>query len=117
MRMTGIPLPEHSPTGTPAGIGGVQLSIDVRVDGDTALVSVSGELDLAAATRLDETLSLYARRVDGFVFDLSGVTFVDLAGLELITTHCDGPRAIRASSRVVDRLLQLMQAGEGGDRN
>jgi anti-sigma B factor antagonist len=58
------------------------LSVDVHREGDTAVVEVVGELDLAAeAAFARSTEALSAPTV---VLDLSGVTFMDSTGLRLV---------------------------------
>jgi anti-sigma B factor antagonist len=62
------------------------LEIGVELDGSAARVTATGELDLAAAPRLDETIGTLVgndtvRRV---VIDLAGVTFVDSTGLHAL---------------------------------
>lgn len=48
----------------------------------TVLVRVSGEVDLSTARRLDELLRTRIRsQVEEVVVDLSGVTFISVAGL------------------------------------
>jgi len=50
-------------------------------DGDNAVLAVSGEIDLAVATRFGVELeSLVAERTTGIV-DLSGVGFIDSSGI------------------------------------
>ena len=58
------------------------VSVDVRHDGDTAVVEVIGELDLAAEPAfVRATGAVSAATV---VLDLSGVTFMDSTGLRLV---------------------------------
>ena len=53
-----------------------------RFDSGTAVVSVSGELDLATAPALEQTLVGVADdRTDEVIVDLTGCTFLDSQGL------------------------------------
>ena len=73
---------------------------------------VSGELDLMTASQLH--LALGDERID--VVDLSGVTFMDVAGLRpLLTARCVGgrPLLVRHPSPCVRRLLELWSAAGG----
>nr|WP_281249966.1 STAS domain-containing protein [Rhodococcus yunnanensis] len=64
---------------------------DVAVDwrGSTVVVSVSGELDLATAPQLSESLGLVLEKgPTGVVIDLSSVGFLASAGMSLLaSTH------------------------------
>jgi anti-anti-sigma factor len=103
---------------------GVQVSADgesqplsIRVDG--AVIAVSGELDVASAPTLDDTLS----RTDGRAveLDLSGVSFIDPAGLgALLAAKRDisargGRLVIVNASWQVRRLAQLSGTAEDLD--
>ena len=84
-------------------------SLSIRVDG--TVIAVSGELDVASAPELDDLL----RRTDGeaVTLDLSGVRFIDPAGLRvLLVAQRDidargGQLVIRKPSWQVRRLAQL----------
>jgi len=68
---------------------------------------VSGELDLMTASQLH--LALGDERIE--VVDLSGVTFIDVAGLRpLLSARCGGDRPVhvRHPSSCVRRLLELL---------
>jgi anti-sigma B factor antagonist len=54
-------------------------SIDVEQVGDVALARVAGEIDLANASRVGRSLAAAASR--GLVVDLTGVTYLDSAGI------------------------------------
>jgi len=70
-----------------------QLDIATRTYGSTATVSVSGEFDLAVADDLSHVLHrALEERPKILVLDLSGVTFVD----------CAGVRAVLAAQRHVE---------------
>lgn len=60
------------------------MNVDVRRRDGTAIVSLSGELDLASAPRLDETLVGCEDGADTVLIDLRGLTFMDSSGLRVI---------------------------------
>lgn len=93
--------------------------VDVRTDGRAAIITVSGELDLASAPALDSELE-QAGRSDSelLVLDLRGLEFMDSTGLSVIVkAHqrlSDEGRSlclIRGPHQV-QRLLDLTGVGE-----
>lgn len=91
------------------------LAIGVRAAGDTLLVQVFGELDLAGAPRLASCLDDLRGRVATVEIDLAGVTFIDLSGLRVLRDaqrearlH-GGQLRIVAPGRAYARLLELTQ--------
>ncbi|MGY1618549.1 STAS domain-containing protein [Geodermatophilus sp. SYSU D00691] len=90
------------------------LTLSATVDGATARVSTTGEIDSSSApdlrAELDRLLEAGARELE---VDLTGVTFLDSAGLcVLAAAHrraaAEGVRLrVRASSRAVIRPLQI----------
>jgi anti-sigma B factor antagonist len=93
----------------PMSTDGECQSLSITVDG--TVIAVSGELDVASAPELDDLL----RRTDGeaVTLDLSGVRFIDPAGLRvLLVAQRDidargGQLVIRQPSWPVRRLAQL----------
>lgn len=90
-------------------------SLDVTLcalDGGVTLVSLTGDLDALSVSRLRETLGRLVVGVDT-VFDLSGVPFIDSAGLGALIAGVrrvreGGARAMVVSSRAnVVRLLRV----------
>ena len=84
------------------------------VENANATVVVAGELDLATAPRLRDHLDqLYASGVRTFVFDTSGVTFIDSVGLSVILAlfrRCreeDGSVTVQSPSPVMQRTLEV----------
>jgi anti-sigma B factor antagonist len=75
-------------------MGNEQLTIDVVPGSDCVTLRVVGEIDLLTAPLLREAGMAAARQhALSIRFDLSGVTFMDLTGLEaLLATH---RRAVR----------------------
>jgi anti-sigma B factor antagonist len=90
------------------------LTVEVSGDTATARVLASGEIDSSSApilrTRLDEALD---KGVTDLTVDLTGVTFLDSAGLcVLAAAHRRAVRAdvnlrVLASSRAVVRPMQI----------
>jgi anti-anti-sigma factor len=60
-----------------------QLDIRLCVDGDGAVLEVNGEVDLATVEQFRAAL-LDAQRSERVVVDLSGVTFMDSAGVNAL---------------------------------
>jgi anti-anti-sigma factor len=101
------------------GPAAAALDLTVRHDAAGALVSLTGELDVATGALVDALLHdlLRARRlprVTRLAFDLSGVTFADAAGLSpllyarAVLTRRQGSIEIVAASPDVRRLLVLL---------
>jgi anti-anti-sigma factor len=66
------------------------LGLDTRVRGRTAEVALSGDLDMAAAFKLEPAIDhvVLENTVDEVVLDLAGVSFMDSAGLgSLLSTQ------------------------------
>jgi anti-sigma B factor antagonist len=62
-----------------------QLDIATRTYGSTVTLTLTGELDLAVADELAHVLHrALAQRPNILVLDLSGVTFVDCAGIRAV---------------------------------
>jgi len=62
-----------------------QLSVAVQVDGSGARVSAAGEVDMATADRLRETLlNALGRRPATLTVDLGEVTFMDSTGVAVL---------------------------------
>jgi anti-sigma B factor antagonist len=71
-----------------------QFNVDVRRNGRTAVVAVSGELDLASGPELEEQLDrLTGPEIQLVVVDLRQLDFMDSTGLSII---------VRAHQRLAD---------------
>jgi anti-sigma B factor antagonist len=97
----------------PAPSTSSSLDVTLRsLDGDATLVCLTGDLDALSVSRLRETISQLSSGVDT-VFDLSGVPFIDSAGLGALIAGVrrvreSGARAMVVSSRAnVVRLLRV----------
>ncbi len=76
------------------------LSISVAEDGDgVCVVALTGELDFLSASDLGARLAdLRGRTGNAVVIDVSGLTFIDSTGLNVLVA---GVQAIQATSSVV----------------
>ena len=66
------------------------LGFDYELRGTTAELAVNGDLDMAAAFKLEPAIErvVSANDVDELILDLGGVEFIDSAGLgTLLATH------------------------------
>jgi anti-sigma B factor antagonist len=93
---------------------GPELVLSTERGGDTAVVSVRGELDAYSAPGLEEQVTrLTDADVNAVVLDLSGTVFLDSSGLRAILTvqrrlqERKGHMALRTPSEPVTRLLEI----------
>lgn len=91
-----------------------QLSMRSRRDGDTHIVSVSGEMDVDTAGGVEqELIRAEATDAPAIVLDLGGLTFIDSTGIRMLLmvdarSRSDGDRVIlRHPSQAVRRVLHL----------
>ncbi|MFI0242262.1 STAS domain-containing protein [Streptomyces sp. NPDC016845] len=94
--------------GTPFPPG---LQIQTVDTGDTVLLHLRGELDIATAPRLEPVLiPLTAQTCE---LDLGHVTFIDSTGINLLTRHhrqaaaAGGRLRLIAATRAVRRVLEI----------
>ena len=79
------------------------FDLETSRDGELVRLSLFGELDIAAAPRVDETLAqLEGEGPTRVVLDLRGLTFLDSTGLRSILSA-------DARAREADRRLTLIQ--------
>lgn len=95
------------------------FSVAAGRDGETLCLTLAGELDWAVITRVEEALAeAWSAAVDRVVIDLSGLTFLDLAGLKTILRVHARAQAERFDLTVVrprglaNRIFTLTRAGE-----
>lgn len=70
---------------------------------------MTGELDLATVGFFEDSIAPYRGRKGLLLFDLGGVTFVDVVGIKLIIQTCAaGEARIGVTSESVRRLLRLL---------
>jgi anti-sigma B factor antagonist len=89
---------------------------------DTQIVSVAWEVDLSSASRLAEVIRKARRQSGGYpprvVVDLSGVEFMDTAGLEVLleewntSRQSGGKMCLMAREGPLTRLLEVTGLGE-----
>jgi anti-sigma B factor antagonist len=73
------------------------LELSTRADADGILVvTVAGEIDMSNAGQFRDALGLAAAAVDGgsFVVDLTGVEYLDSAGVHALFAHASRIRLI-----------------------
>jgi anti-sigma B factor antagonist len=86
------------------------ITVKTRREGDTPVVSLSGELDLSNTERVRSQVDdALAGGSDRLVFDLSGLEFMDSSGIALLAAAAQRVRAveIRDPPATVRRLLEL----------
>jgi anti-anti-sigma factor len=107
--------------------GAMDLTLGVRPGDDGTVVAVSGEVDVCTEAALQQALLLIMREHGArLLLDVSGVSFMDCAGLRALQTtrrraelHGGFMRLI-AVSRAVRRIIELTGAHEafrGADRH
>ena len=88
-----------------------ELVIDTAVDAaGTQIVTVSGELDISNAASLEATVaSITAERPERLVFDLSGLRFMDSAGIAVLIGAAAKANVVqlRDPSPIVRRVIEL----------
>jgi anti-sigma B factor antagonist len=62
-------------------------------EGNIVRVSVGGDLDLATAPRLDGALREIESTSSTVILDLSGLTFIDSSGINLLVRHAERARS------------------------
>jgi anti-sigma B factor antagonist len=95
---------------SPGGRMPPNLNITVNDDGQTLVVTPSGEIDMFTSSELAAALDRRANGHRAIVCDLSRVTFLDSTGLRLLlTVGREEPErfAIANPSEPVERLLEL----------
>jgi anti-anti-sigma factor len=89
-------------------VGGLLFTI--RTQGDTVIVTVAGDVDLANATELAETLS--AQADSHLVVDLSGVRFLDSKGIEVLVRAYQAQSNAARTFRTVGEIDQVRRVLE-----
>ena len=88
------------------------FDITTRRDGDSVLVVLSGELDLATAGQLDAAIrDAEETDIDRIIVDMSAITFVDSTGLSVLLDakrRSNGRLSVTPGDHdAVTRLLEL----------
>lgn len=88
-----------------------EFIVDVWADRDHVVVAPVGELDMATAPKLREAIEdLLGQGWDRLVIDLTGATFIDSTGLELLLREegqTSGTFELIVPSGQVQRLIEL----------
>lgn len=90
------------------------LNVSSRPQGRYAVITLTGELDLSTAPRLEQEVRT-ARTAHGphLLFDLSGLDFLDSHGLRVLlrarrqAAEQDGSLSLVSPTPTVDRVLQV----------
>jgi anti-sigma B factor antagonist len=97
-----------------AELGGdraAELVVDTTIDqAGVPIVSISGELDSSNAASLEASVaSLAATRPERLIFDLSGLRFMDSAGLAVLVGVASEVSSVelREPSQIVRRTIEL----------
>jgi anti-anti-sigma factor len=102
---------EVTPPGAPFG-----LTLKFGTDGSSALLSLSGELDLAVTDRVHKALDEVERRAtEKLELDLTELSFIDVVGARAILSANDRAKergrpqlSIRPGPRAVQRVFSLL---------
>ncbi|MEU4766000.1 STAS domain-containing protein [Actinosynnema sp. NPDC023794] len=94
------------------------FSCDFRTGGGTTVITVSGEVDIVAADRIQDHLVRGGLGPDGIRLDLGGVTFLGVAGLAVLLHAADlcrdhGVDLTLVASPAVTRVVKLIDATAG----
>jgi anti-anti-sigma factor len=96
------------------------FSISVRLEGDSVISVVCGELDMATAPLIRQNLEPVRGRFRSLAFDLVDLTFLDAAGLSGLRFSFRGDgtgMSIRNPSRCVKRILEIVDLEDLIDPN
>ncbi|WP_331459353.1 anti-sigma factor antagonist [Saccharothrix sp. NRRL B-16348] len=94
------------------------FTCDSRTGGGTTVITVSGEVDIVAADRIQDYLVRDGLGPDGIRLDLGGVTFMGVAGLAVLLHAADlcrdhGMDLTLVASPEVTRVVKLIDATAG----
>jgi anti-sigma B factor antagonist len=93
-----------------AGDRAAEVAIDTRVDAGVQLITLDGELDSSNVASLEATIaSVTAERPAQLVFDVSGLRFMDSAGISALIGAATkvGAVRLRRPSPAVKRVIEL----------
>lgn len=90
------------------------LSVDPKLDDAMLAVRISGELDMATAAVLEDSMRPFQGMHTSVSYDLTDLTFIDCAGLRALLTPANGDpfsglTSVTSASRCVRRLLEILQ--------
>jgi anti-anti-sigma factor len=79
-----------------------EARVDVRTNGDRVHFTISGDVDLANAGDIEAQLTQAIRnRATGVTLDLSDVTYLDSAGLQVVFALTVSLRRLQIAFRVI----------------
>ena len=88
--------------------------MEVRLDGDRAVLSVGGELDLVSVPVLLACVATLSAEVDDVVLDLGELRFIDASGMHAIAASAQrlrtggGSLELRAPQPPIRRIFDLL---------
>jgi anti-anti-sigma factor len=94
-----------------------EFGISVREDGDSTMVEISGELDLAHSTEVENAIAEAEKAVGPIVIDLTDLTFLDSVGVAILflargrDRHNGGSRLSFIAPTREDVMLVLVRTG------
>jgi anti-anti-sigma factor len=86
------------------------LTLDTQQAGQTAVIALTGELDLAGAATLEQELALVP--AGAVVLDLRGLEFMDSSGLRAIVTAAQRVQSAGRRFALVPGAAQVMRVFE-----
>lgn len=91
--------------------GGFSLHLDIPSESGAAVLAVRGELDAGNAAELESTLLRLLESKASVVIDLSGVPFIDSAGLNAVVralrTRQGGTVALAGALPPIARMIEI----------
>ena len=106
LHLPDLPLPSRGPFGDE-----LHLRVHDRAQ-NQVMLGVSGELDLVGAPRLERACAALEDQHGRVLLDLSGLTFIDCAGLRAVLAACAGSPSgsvrVARSAPALDRLIDLL---------
>jgi anti-anti-sigma factor len=106
------------------------LDMSAKEQGDTTVLSLTGELDISSAGRVEKEISrAEERRPGALILDLSALEFMDSTGLRIVVSAdararerggrfavVRGPDAVQRIFRItrLDERLEILDSAESG---
>jgi anti-sigma B factor antagonist len=87
-----------------------ELTVTASSDAGVAVLAVCGELDMSNAATLKAAIASWGAESSGrLVFDLSGLHFIDSAGIAVLLEAAERFESVsvRAPTRVVRRVIEV----------
>ncbi len=83
------------------------LTVETRQQGETAVIALAGELDMAGASALEQELGLIG--AETLVVDLRGLEFMDSSGLRAIVTSAQRAQDAGRRFALIPGAAQVMR--------